>query len=422
MNLLSIGGSDPSSGSGIQGDIRAFSSLGAHCLSAVTAVTAQNTSMFGGVEPVSPGILGEQIKCIMADFDLAGIKIGMVYNQDIIKVIHRTIRKTGIPIVVDPVVRSTTGGVLLERQALKSYKKLLVPLATAITPNQEEAGILAGVRSHAKAARIIRDMGAKNVIVTGIKKGGKISDYILEKDAHRTISDTLIRGTNRGSGGVHSAAVLFCLASGHGMCDAARFAKQAAHESIKNAIKHGRGLPITDAAPITRRLLGAIHRIMDARGISGLIPECQTNFVHSGPNPKNTGDVLGVAGRIVRVGNHTVMAGQVRYGGSKHVASALIAASKKFPQLRAAANIRYSESVVSAAKAAGMRVSVYDRSREPESAPSTISWGIKSAVSGIKRPPDIIYHTGGWGKEPMIMVFGITPDAVAEKITRLIDT
>lgn len=422
MNLLVIGGSDPSSGSGIQGDIRVLSSLGAHCLSAVTAVTAQNTSAFEYSEPVSPRIMGAQIRCVISDFELAGIKIGMVYDRGIITAIHHILEGIRIPIVVDPVIKSTTGGRLLEQRAVDAYRRLIIPLATAITPNQKEAGMLAGAGGPpGRVARTIRDMGAKNVIITGIRRGGSVSDYILEGNSHHTISDAWIPGSNRGSGGVHSAAVLFGLASGYGMQDAARFAKRTAHCSIRDAKKHGGGLAITDAAPGTRRLLDAIGRITSTVGMAKLIPECQTNFVHSGPGPENAGDVLGVEGRIVRAGNRVIMAGAVRYGGSKHVASALIAASAKFPQIRAAANIRYSEELISTAKAAGMRVSSYDRSREPRSVQS-VPWGIKKAVGRAKRPPDVVYHTGGWGKEPMMIIFGDTPDSVAEKITALIET
>ncbi|RNJ80329.1 MAG: bifunctional hydroxymethylpyrimidine kinase/phosphomethylpyrimidine kinase [Nitrosopumilus sp. B06] len=421
MNLLAIGGSDPSSGAGIQGDIRVLSSLGAHCLSAITAVTIQNTSTFEHAEPVSPRIVGAQIRCVISDFELAGIKIGMVYEKGIIKAIHHILEKTRIPIVVDPVIESTTGGRLLAKSAVDAYKKLIIPLATAITPNQKEAEILAGMGGPpGRTARIIQEMGAKNVIITGIKRGRNISDYILKGDTHRTVSGAWIRGANRGSGGVHSAAVLFGLASGYGMQETAKFARQVSHDSIRDAKKYGRGLPITDAAP-ENRLLGAINRIINTKGMAKLIPQCQTNFVHSGPGPKNTGDVLGVAGRIVRTGDHVTMAGTIRYGGSKHVASALIAASSKFPQIRAAANIRYSEEIIGAARAAGMKISSYDRSREPQSVQS-VPWGIKKALARTKRPPDVIYHAGGWGKEPMIIIFGNTPDSVAEKITTLIET
>ena len=136
MNILSIGGSDPSSGAGIQSDIRVFSKLGAHTLTVITAITSQNTSKFGTVEPVSPKMLKKQLESLFSDFKIDGIKIGMVYNSKIIKVIHQQLNKLKIPIVVDPVIKSTTGGNLIEHNAKKDFQKYIIPLATIITPNK----------------------------------------------------------------------------------------------------------------------------------------------------------------------------------------------------------------------------------------------------------------------------------------------
>ena len=169
MNILSIGGSDPSSGAGIQSDIRVFSILGAHTLTVITAITSQNTSKFGMVEPVSPKILQKQLESVFSDFKIDGIKIGMVYNSKIIKVIHQQLKKLKIPIVVDPVIRSTTGGSLIKNSAKRDFQKYIIPLATIITPNKNEAELLAKIKistknTPEKIAKEIQKMGAKNVI------------------------------------------------------------------------------------------------------------------------------------------------------------------------------------------------------------------------------------------------------------------
>jgi len=136
VNVLSIGGSDPSSGAGIQSDIKAFSKLDTHCLTVITAITGQNTSNFGMVEPVSKNILENQLESIITDFKIDGIKIGMVYNSEIIKTLYHHLKKLKIPIVVDPVIKSTTGGMLIEKAAIIDFKKFIIPLATIITPNK----------------------------------------------------------------------------------------------------------------------------------------------------------------------------------------------------------------------------------------------------------------------------------------------
>jgi len=141
MNILSIGGSDPSSGAGIQSDVKAFVEFGAYGLTVITAVTGQNTSSFGRVEPVSTKILKNQMESVFTDFKVDGIKIGMVFNSEIIKTLYQQLKKLKIPIVVDPVIKSTTGGALIERKAIEDFKKYIIPIATVITPNRFEAEI-----------------------------------------------------------------------------------------------------------------------------------------------------------------------------------------------------------------------------------------------------------------------------------------
>jgi len=119
MNLLTIGGSDPSSGAGIQSDVKSFAELDAYGLTAVTAITGQNTTSFGMIEPVSQKILQNQLESIIADFKIDGIKIGMVYNSNIIHAIHSRLSKINVPIILDPVIKSTTGGMLLKKDALR---------------------------------------------------------------------------------------------------------------------------------------------------------------------------------------------------------------------------------------------------------------------------------------------------------------
>ena len=178
MNLLSIAGSDPSSGAGIQSDIKTFTSLGSYALTVITSITSQNTTKFGKIEPISSKMIKNQIDSIFSDFKVDAIKIGMVYNSSTIRAIFLKLSKTSIPIILDPIIKSTTGGKLIKKDALEDYKKYLVPIAYAITPNVSEASTLAGITIKNKqdllrCATKIQDLGVKNVVITGItfKKG-----------------------------------------------------------------------------------------------------------------------------------------------------------------------------------------------------------------------------------------------------------
>ena len=432
MNLLTIGGSDPSSGAGIQSDVKTFSSFGIHCLTVITAITSQNTSSFGMIEPVSEKILKNQLVSVMSDFKIDGIKIGMVYNSQIIKVLHQQLGKLKIPIVIDPVFKSTTGGMLIESSAIKDFQKLLIPLATVITPNKFEAEIISKTKINAKntpekVAKIIQKIGAKNVVITGIEtKNNQISDFVLEKNKKYTITGDKISKINHGSGCNYSAAMILALAKNKSIRESVLFAKEFTYNSIKNAKKTGKGVLITDVQKydkINSELSDSINKFVEIKNIYKNIPECQTNFVYSKKKPKSIKDILGISGRIVKAGKKVIVAGDLEYGGSKHVATALLVMNERFPQICSAINLKYQNVTITKIKKSKLTVSSYDRSQEPKNTKlksSTIKWGIKNAINNSKKMPDVVFHKGDFGKEPMIIVFGKNPNAVLKKILKII--
>jgi len=433
MNILSIGGSDPSSGAGIQSDVKAFAEFGAYGLTVITAVTGQNTSSFGMIEMVSIKILKNQMESVFTDFKIDGIKIGMVFNSEIIKTLYQQLKKLKIPIVVDPVIKSTTGGALIERKAIEDFKKYIIPLATVITPNRFEAEILTKTKVNSKntiekIAKNIQKMGATNVIITGIKvKNKKITDFVLEKDTKYIISEDKISTTNHGSGCNYSAAMIFAISNKKTIRESVKFAKEFAYNSIKNAKKVGRGIKITDfncKDKINSELSESINEFVKIKDIYKNIPECQTNFVYSKENPKSTKDILGISGRIVKAGNEVIVAGNLMYGGSKHVATALLAVNKRFPEINSAMNLKYQKDTISKIKKSKLSTSSYDRTLEPKGVKnkgSSVEWGIKNTIKKSRVPPDIIFHKGDFGKEPMIIVFGKTPKNVIKKLLKILE-
>ena len=430
MNILSIGGSDPSSGAGIQSDIKVFSKLDIHCLTVITAITGQNTSNFGMVEPVSKNILENQLESIITDFKIDGIKIGMVYNSEIIKTLYHHLKKLKIPIVVDPVIKSTTGGMLIEKAAIIDFKKFIIPLATIITPNKFEAEILTKMKINSintpeKIAKKIQRMGAKNIVITGIKiKNKKISDFVLEKNKKYYITDKEISKINRGSGCIHSASVLYSIVKNKNIRKSLEFAKKNTFNSIKNSKKIGKGIAITNMEESNEvKLLNSINEFTKIKNIYKNIPECQTNFVYSKQKPKSIKEILGISGRIVKSGKEVIVAGDLVYGGSKHVATALLTVNKKYSKIQSAINLKYKNETISKIKKLKLTTYDYDRNHEPKNVKnggSTIEWGIKNAIKNSTKPPDIIYHKGDFGKEPMIIVFAETPDIVIKKILKII--
>ena len=423
MNILSIGGSDPSSGAGIQSDVKTFSNHNVYGFTAVTAITSQNTRKVTSIEPVSTKSLRAQLDSILSDFHIDAIKIGMVYNSQIIKVIHSKLRNTKVPIVVDPIIKSTTGTMLLKKSALHDYKKMMIPLADVITPNKYEAKVLSGISNIKKSAKKIQTMGAKCVIITGTTINNQISDFVLEKNKEYTISGKKIPIRNHGSGCNYSASIAVSLAKGNTIHDAVKTAKDYVYQSIKHSKNIGKGVNIThkNISNGMRELSDSINHFKQIKNIYKIIPECQTNFVFAKKNPKSVMDVLGVSGRLVKSGKEVVTAGEIVYGGSQHVGTAVIQVNKKFSEIRSGLNIKYDPKIISKAKKSRYTILSYDRSKEPKKSKqkenSSISWGISNSLNA--KSPDIIYHKGDIGKEPMILIFGKNPDDVIRKVSKL---
>jgi len=424
MNILTVGGSDPSSGAGIQSDIRTFSYFDVYGFTVITAITSQNTRRVSNIEPVSAKNLRLQLDSVLSDFHIDAIKIGMVYNSDIIKVIYSKLKNCHVPIIVDPIIKSTTGTTLLKKNALDYYKKMIVPLADVITPNKYEAKILSGITNVQKSAKKIQTLGAKSIIITGASiSKGIISDFILEKNTEYQISGKMIPIRNHGSGCNYSASIAVSLAKQNPLRYAVRTAKKYTYNSIKNSKNIGKGVRITHQQDSVEKmeLLDSINDFKQIKNVYKIIPECQTNFVLAKKRPKTLKDVLGVSGRLVKSGKEIMTAGEIIYGGSHHVGTAVIEVNKKFPNIRSGLNIKFDPKIISKAKSCGLEVLSYDRKKEPKKSKlkegSSIKWGINYTLK--TKPPDVIYHKGDVGKEPMILVFGDTPNDVIKKISKM---
>ena len=433
MNVLSIAGSDPSSGAGIQGDVKTFAALGVNGLTVITTLTSQNTSKFFTANPVSPLTVKEQIRSVLSDFKIDSIKIGMVYNSQIIKTLYNELKHIAVPIILDPIFESTTGGKLLRDEAYSDFKKFLMPLAYVITPNIPEAERITGMKIRTtvdlkKAASKIRKMGPKNVIIKGgHMRTNNVTDLLLEDKRFHFFYNKKIKRESHGGGCVFSAALCVAIARKKSLDQAVKFAQQTSFESIKKSIEVGKGLAVVTQKNIDLiegELAKTISKFTSIKSIYQFIPECQTNFVYSKSRPNSIKDILGLEGRIVKTGELTTVAGDLKYGGSKHVASAVLEVSRKFPSIRSALNIRYSDKIIENAIAKRFHVLSYDRGlesfKDKKKEGTTVSWGIRTAINEAKTPPDIIYHKGDIGKEPMIIIFGKKPSQVMAKLLKII--
>ncbi|MEP0825011.1 MAG: bifunctional hydroxymethylpyrimidine kinase/phosphomethylpyrimidine kinase, partial [Nitrososphaera sp.] len=380
---LSIAGSDSGAGAGIQADLKTFSALGVYGCTAITAVTAQNTKQVTQIFELSSRIIEEQISSVLTDTPPNAIKIGMVYSKSVIETLCKTLRKTDVPIVLDPIFAAGTGAKLLRDDAFDAFMSKLIPLSALITPNRREAERLAGIKITTEneglaAARKIKKLGAKSVIVKGGHFGSSsVTDLLLDGNGRLTrITNPRIKiEESHGSGCNFSSAVTAYLAKGIALHDACILANQYVHIAIKNAVKVGKGLLVTNPLSaiyrdanryrVIEELQAAVEQVGSLDGFYRLIPETQTNFVYAMPHATDISEVAGVRGRIVRIGNMAVPASYIEFGASKHMASAIIGYMGVNPAFRSVINIRFSDELLAICKTL-FSVSSYDRSREPK--------------------------------------------------------
>lgn len=424
-NVLAIAGSDTSSGAGMQADLKTFAALGVYCTSVITAVTAQSTRKIIKVSEVAPSVVGAQIDAVLGDISVDSVKIGMVYSKGIIDVVASRLKKIRKPVVLDPVFRASTGALLLRDDAYPSFVRKLLPLSTVVTPNVMEAERLAGMKIHdiddvKEAARRISRLGPSCVIKGGHMRGRSATDMLYHKGRFVEFGAARIRSRQmHGIGSVYSATLAAELAKGSDVIEAAEAASMVARRSIANAIKVGRGLgvPVLGRIYPQDKLLATLQKAVDRLerldNLADLIPESQSNIVFAKPGARSVDDIAGVTGRMVRIDKNAIAAGNVSFGASKHVATAVLAAMRHDKTIRAAMNIKYDESIIKICRALGLEVSNYDRTKEPKSVKKkegmSVKWGIQQAVAKTGAVPDVIYHIGDWGKEPMIILFGNKP-------------
>ncbi|MFC1883555.1 bifunctional hydroxymethylpyrimidine kinase/phosphomethylpyrimidine kinase [Thermodesulfobacteriota bacterium] len=239
--VLVIAGSDSSGGAGVQADIKTISSLGAHALTAISAVTAQSSQEITSVHRIPARFISRQVETILKDVTPHAVKIGMLYSVEAVLEIAGLVDKHKLnPVVLDPVMESSSGRDLLESDALLAMKEKLIPLASVVTPNLHEAGILSNipvgsVEDMIEAAKIINTMGP-DVIVTGGHLEDRCIDVLFDGKEVNKIEGIKIDSPNtHGSGCVFASSLATFLAQGRKLETAAKMA----HDFTKNAIKSG---------------------------------------------------------------------------------------------------------------------------------------------------------------------------------------
>ena len=253
--VLTIAGSDPSAGAGVQADLKAIEANRAYAATAVTAITVQNTLGVERVVPLGADLVREQILAVLEDLDVRAVKSGMLGNPAIVRGVAGVLRDRGVEnYVCDPVRFSSSGAPLLEEQAVETLRAELIPLAAVVTPNAHEAEALTGVpvRGSAdaeQAARLLLGRGARAVLVTGGHFGDRPGADLLVTGTTTEWFETSWIDTpdTHGTGCMLSSAVAAGLAHGLELGPAIRAAKCFVTEALRHGLRIGRGRGVANA-------------------------------------------------------------------------------------------------------------------------------------------------------------------------------
>jgi hydroxymethylpyrimidine/phosphomethylpyrimidine kinase len=235
---LTIATSDSGGGAGIQADLKAFAALGCHGMSAIVALTAQNTTSVTAVHEAPPAFARAQLDAVFDDIGVDAAKTGMLFSARIIEAVADFLREEEVPLVVDPVMVAASGAKLLEDDAVDVLVRELFPRATVVTPNLHEACALLGrtyddEADRGELAEALHALGAPAVVVTG-GHGAEAVDWLFDGERHVPIPvERYDDGATHGAGCTHSAALTAFLARGRSLEDAARGAAAIASEAVR---------------------------------------------------------------------------------------------------------------------------------------------------------------------------------------------
>lgn len=440
--VMTIAGSDPSGGAGIQADIKALTTLGAHPVTVITCLTIQNTKNVKTVYPLKPDIIEEQIDVLMNDFKINIVKTGMMYTSEIVESITQKIEQYNWEVIIDPVLISTSGDTLASSTYTASLKTKLFPKAYMITPNIQEASILTNqpvkqMEDMKQACKTLHQLGPRYILL----KGGHLQDNLAQDIFYDgktfeilslpKIPDTLVHG----SGCTLASLIAGFLSHGDSPNQAVKKAKFFLWQLIENSCQIGKGtkmfiyskttaIPPSDTIPTGKyfNTWKELHETIDEflKVISTkIVPEVGINIGYAVPNAKEYTDICAISGRIIKTREKVIKCGTVSFGTSQHVASIILAAMKFNPQIRAAMNIKYTTEILHRCKKTGLHLTSFNREEEPSSSSSTMEWGTTTVLKNTSRIPDVIYDTGAVGKEPMIRLLGVNPKDLLRKLKQI---
>lgn len=453
--VLIIAGSDPGAGAGLQQDLKTTTLLGAYGLTAVTALTVQNSRGVQTVQPVPPELVAAQLDAIFSDFPVHAIKIGMLATAATVRTVAGKLKEflgteqgegplapfpQKPPIILDPVLAAGRGEALLDEEGIEALRDELFPLTCILTPNVPETARLTGLTVETpahleEAARRLQAMGPLWVLAKGGHLSGPPVDVLTDgKNAYYLENPRIAAPHHHGSGCLLATALAAHLAHGLSVPEAVNRARDLVRQALRHGLPLGQGVgPVNPFAPFAREsarydVLQALNRAagrLVREDISPLIPEVMSNLGYAVPYPEGPQDVAAFPGRILKTPSGTLIPAAPAFGAATALASVVLTAMQAFPDLRSAMNIRYWEGMEELAAKLHLKAAGFDPARAPADVlgrDEILAWGIAIIMKSLavwEPAPDLICDPGGWGREPQVFILGENPMQVAEKVLAL---
>ncbi len=457
---LTIAGSDPTSGAGIQADIRTFDRIGVHPFSAITAITYQTATDFYGFKSLSEE-LGEQLDAILNSYPIKYVKIGMIPDNKSLEIIKNTILTHNLIAVLDPVNTSSVGERLSSEGLEIEIERDLFPVVTVLTPNLDEASYhankdLKNITSddfgYLKDAAeiIIRKMYVDHKIseiqkAVVIKSAGTIKNNVFDlvcvsnfEKTKSTLDFKIIEKPKlsvqrniHGTGCIFSSAITGFLAKGYPLSLAIEKAETFFDSRFQKFIElpnEGKILDLTLSEPkieVINQIKEIYTYISKLRKFSALIPEVRMNISGSLQSATTIEDIAGIEGRITIINGYPQASGEIKFGVSDHTARLILSAKEFDKSINFVTNLKYNPDWIKKIQdSTDLDLQEIVRENQPSEIKkkefSTMQWLIKKSVERSGKIPDVIWDKGAMGKEPIIRLFGKNSKNMIEKLEKII--
>ena len=428
---LTIAGSDPIGGAGIQADIKAMASLGVHAHTVITAITAQNTVSVESIMPIPCDMISKQLDSVISDADPCSVKTGMLYSSEIADIVAEYLSSLSIPIVSDPVMIAGVGGSLATKELTASIKKNILPICDLLTPNRYEAEAISGIKikNEDDAMRACELMG-KNGNSVYLKGGHFETDNVVDILYHgaefKRFEYPRLERAGHGGGCTLSAYITAYLAKGTDIVNSIILARDMIQRSIASMYPVGKGDKLVNPT-VNMKQIYADDGITDGmnKAIDGIlkiipgswVPPAGMSIAYASPGAKESDDIAAVSGKITLSNGRPVRNGDIRYGAAEHIGYMILTAMRYDKDMRAAMDIQYSADLLGLMEEVGMTIVSADRRKHPELRLGELT---EYAIKETGSVPDVIYDPGTYKRGPLIRLLGKDIADLRQKIEQIV--